>query len=107
MLVADDDRINQMLMHKQLALLGVDYSIVDNGKAAFDYLEQHGDDVAILITDCHMPDMDGFELTETIKGQSSSINFCQLLDVQPKILALWQKKLKNVVWMMYCINHMH
>jgi len=66
-LVADDDRINQMLLHKQLTLLGVDFHIVESGQEAFDYLVEHKNDISLVLTDCHMPDVDGFQLTKSIK----------------------------------------
>ncbi|MBA5761783.1 transporter substrate-binding domain-containing protein [Vibrio sp. 404] len=66
-LVADDDRINQMLLHKQLTLLGVDFHIVESGQEAFDYLVEHKSDISLVLTDCHMPDVDGFQLTKSIK----------------------------------------
>ncbi|ROV59283.1 response regulator [Vibrio ponticus] len=78
-LVADDDLINQMLMRKQLTLLGVEFVIVDNGRSAYEYLQQKDNDVVMIITDCHMPDMDGFELTEAIKNQPLPLNLLPVI----------------------------
>lgn len=68
-LVADDDLINQMLLHKQLARLGVEFHIVSNGQEAQEYLEQFTEHVSLVLTDCHMPLMSGFELAKSIKAQ--------------------------------------
>ncbi|EGU37076.1 signal transduction histidine kinase [Vibrio ichthyoenteri ATCC 700023] len=71
-LVADDDVINQMLLHKQLTRLGVNAHIVSNGQEALDYLQQHTEYVSLVLTDCHMPIMNGFELTEIIRSKPDS-----------------------------------
>ncbi|MFA0412765.1 transporter substrate-binding domain-containing protein [Vibrio renipiscarius] len=68
-LVADDDMINQMLLHKQLARLGVEFYIVSNGQEALEYLEQFTEHVSLVLTDCHMPQMNGFELAKSIKAK--------------------------------------
>lgn len=65
-LVADDDRINQMLLHRQLTRLGVEFHIVSNGQEALEYLEQFAEHVSLILTDCHMPLMNGFELAKSI-----------------------------------------
>lgn len=78
-LVADDDVINQMLIRKQLTLLGVEFTIVDNGRAAYDCLQRPNNQIAIVITDCHMPDMDGFELTQEIRNQQSLLRLLPII----------------------------
>ncbi len=70
-LVVDDDGINRMLIRNQLALIGVDFHIVDTAKNAYDYLVRYGEHVSLLITDCHMPEMDGFQLTQAVKQLSA------------------------------------
>ncbi|MGF1686869.1 ATP-binding protein [Photobacterium japonica] len=66
-LVADDDPINRLLIKRQLKEIGVTATLVDDGQQALDELERHGDEYALLITDCHMPNMDGYELTKQAK----------------------------------------
>jgi signal transduction histidine kinase len=65
-LVAEDDPTNRWLAHRQLALLGVAVVVANDGKAAFAALQDGGFDG--LITDCHMPQMDGAELTRAVRG---------------------------------------
>jgi CheY-like chemotaxis protein len=64
-LVAEDNEINQIVIQRQLEALGHDITVVENGAAAMrEWLE---DDFDIILTDCHMPEIDGFELTQRIR----------------------------------------
>ena len=59
-LVAEDHPVSQQLIRRQLAVLGLDCDIVDNGVDAFEALSGH--DYALLLSDCNMPGMSGYEL---------------------------------------------
>jgi len=59
-LVAEDHPISQSLIRRQLGLLGWECDVVGDGRAAFDALR--AGDYAILLTDCQMPLMNGYEL---------------------------------------------
>ncbi len=71
-LVAEDNPVNQKVIEKQLAHLGYTCLLADNGKIAFELWQQHR--FAILISDCHMPEMDGFELTHAIRSAEKDLN---------------------------------
>jgi two-component system sensor histidine kinase EvgS len=64
-LVAEDNPINQALIAAQLDKLGYACDVVGNGKEALDALDRR--DYALLITDCHMPLMDGYELARAVR----------------------------------------
>ncbi|MGF1737621.1 ATP-binding protein [Photobacterium satsumensis] len=64
-LVAEDHPINQQVIAKQLEKIGVVADIVDNGVQALQALEQHR--YGLLLSDCHMPEMDGYTLAATIR----------------------------------------
>lgn len=64
-LLAEDNTVNQLVLQRQLDHLGWDVSIAADGKAALGLLER--EKFTLLLTDCHMPNMDGFELTEEIR----------------------------------------
>lgn len=66
-LIADDDPINQLVFQKQLFKLGVKHVCVNDGKAAYEYLSNHPKKIDLLLTDCHMPLMNGYELTEAVR----------------------------------------
>ncbi|MQX37572.1 PAS domain-containing hybrid sensor histidine kinase/response regulator [Roseospira navarrensis] len=68
-LVAEDNPTNTDVIGRQLALLGYACETAENGQEALTLLETGGH--ALLLTDCHMPVMDGFELTETIRRRES------------------------------------
>ncbi|WP_318512457.1 ATP-binding protein [Photobacterium leiognathi] len=66
-LVAEDHPINQQILKQQLELLNCAVDIVDNGKKALDALANKK--YNLLISDCHMPELDGFELVKAIRQQ--------------------------------------
>lgn len=66
-LVAEDDSINQKVILQQLALLGQRAEVADNGAEAL-RMWREGDYV-LLLTDLHMPEMDGYTLTEAIRRE--------------------------------------
>jgi CheY-like chemotaxis protein len=71
-LVAEDNPVNQKVIEKQLAHLGYTCLLANDGKIAFELWQQHR--FALLISDCHMPEMDGFELTHAIRQVEKDIN---------------------------------
>lgn len=66
-LVAEDNDINQKLIRRQLAMLGYAADIMHNGRDALN--AWLAGDYALLLTDLHMPEMDGYELTEGIRAE--------------------------------------
>ena len=64
-LVAEDNLTNQELILLQINKLGYAAEVTDDGQQALEALEagRH----AILLSDCHMPIMDGFELTRRVR----------------------------------------
>ncbi len=66
-LVVDDHRVNRQVLSQQLKYLGHDVTEAENGQQAYECWSKHAFDV--VITDCHMPVMNGCELTRTIRRQ--------------------------------------
>jgi signal transduction histidine kinase/DNA-binding response OmpR family regulator len=64
-LVAEDHPVNQQLVRRQLSLRGHECDVVGNGVEALQAIALR--DYALLIVDCHMPMMDGYELARTIR----------------------------------------
>ena len=64
-LIAEDDEINQKVIRRQLALLGYSADVAADGAQAL-ALWRAGD-YALLITDLHMPEMDGYALAHAIR----------------------------------------
>ncbi len=63
-LLAEDNEINQKLWKEKFDSLGIDMTIVNNGKEAFD--KRRENDFDIILMDIDMPLMDGFEATNKI-----------------------------------------
>ncbi len=64
-LVAEDNVTNQDVIRRQLNILGYACDIADDGRQALEMLQEKN--YAILLTDCHMPHMDGYELTGWVR----------------------------------------
>lgn len=70
-LVAEDNEINQEVIIQQLALLGYQADIACDGREAFK-LWQRGE-YGLLLSDLHMPNMDGYQLAEAIRAEEARI----------------------------------
>jgi PAS domain S-box-containing protein len=69
-LVVEDNKTNQKVIVHQLALLGFASDMASNGLEALELW--HGDNnYALLLTDLHMPKMDGYELTVAIRAEEN------------------------------------
>jgi CheY-like chemotaxis protein len=68
-LVAEDNPVNRMVITRLLRLLGYEADIVDDGlQAAASWRQGHYD---LVLTDCHMPEMDGFALARLIRAEEA------------------------------------
>jgi len=66
-LVAEDNEINQDVLTMQLSILGLTADMAADGKEALE-LWRKGQ-YALLLTDCHMPEMDGYTLVRAIREE--------------------------------------
>lgn len=64
-LVAEDHPVNQELMRHQLALLGFACDVVNDGAQALEALKHSR--YGCLITDCHMPNVSGYDLARRVR----------------------------------------
>ncbi|MEW5726752.1 MAG: response regulator [Pseudomonadota bacterium] len=69
-MVAEDTPINQMVIKRLLQVLGRQADLVENGVQALE--AWRGGGYAIILTDCHMPEMDGFALTAAIRAEEAA-----------------------------------
>ncbi|WP_426698020.1 response regulator [Aeromonas hydrophila] len=70
-LVVDDNHANQVLLRQQLKHLGHEVSVRGNGAEALRALQNQ--DFELIITDCQMPLMDGFELTRRLRARGHTL----------------------------------
>jgi two-component system sensor histidine kinase EvgS len=64
-LVVDDHRVNRRLMATQLGLIGLRAETAENGEAGLEKWRENR--FSLIITDCHMPKMDGYTLAQAIR----------------------------------------
>lgn len=63
-LIAEDNRTNQLVLTRLLEKLGYQADVAANGKEAIDCFKNCWYDLVLM--DCHMPEMDGIEATKKI-----------------------------------------
>lgn len=68
-LLAEDNEINQDVIQEQLRLLGYECDVAGDGVIALAMWRADPGRYALLLSDCHMPHLDGFGLTEAIRAQ--------------------------------------
>lgn len=66
-LVAEDVKSNQIVISAILNELGFQAVVADNGSEALSMVIQRGKSFAMILMDCQMPEMDGFEATKRIR----------------------------------------
>lgn len=64
-LVAEDNRTSRKVIEILLKKLGVEVFVVDDGQQVLDQVEKLKPDVILM--DCHMPVLDGFEATKILR----------------------------------------
>ena len=71
-LVADDVAVNQKLLKLQLERMGFEVTLVKSGNEAVEAVKNSHFD--LILMDCDMPDLDGYEATEQIRalGQANA-----------------------------------
>jgi PAS domain S-box-containing protein len=76
-LVAEDDPINRKVISQQLATIGYAAETVEDGVAALE--KWRSGRFSLLLTDLHMPILDGYDLTRTIRAFESEFQRIPIL----------------------------
>lgn len=72
-LLAEDNVVNQKIAQRQLEKMGYSVLIAENGQQAITLLQENREKIALILMDCNMPIMDGFEATRRIRATHDSI----------------------------------
>jgi PAS domain S-box-containing protein len=67
-LLAEDNETNREVMQEQLRLLGYTCEMAEDGAIALQMWQANPARYALLLSDCHMPNLDGFGLTAAIRA---------------------------------------
>lgn len=67
-LTVDDSRMMLRLVKNAIEVLGYEPLLAANGRIAMEILEAHVGEVALVLLDWNMPEMDGFETLKAIKA---------------------------------------
>ncbi len=92
-LVAEDFPVNQTVIQQQLQTLGYRCNIAADGFQALEMMQQRN--YALVLADCHMPRLDGYQLTKTLREREST-------DTRIPIIAITADALQGTAE--YCRN---
>ena len=98
-LIVDDSPLTQNRLGKALTDLGVTIATAGDGRAALDYLRSDPA-VTLMISDIHMPGMDGITLVELVKNEmpERAIKIIMISTEGAGILKGRSKDLNIVAW---------
>lgn len=71
-LIVEDNLVNQRVATAILKRLGFDTDAAINGQEAIDYVQTNHDGYDVILMDCQMPVMDGYETTRCIREWEKS-----------------------------------
>ncbi|QYJ85424.1 response regulator [Shewanella mesophila] len=69
-LVVEDNPLNQKLIMKQLDMLGYKCHLAEDGLAGIQLWQST--DYKLILTDCHMPNLDGYDMSKQIRQMENS-----------------------------------
>jgi len=75
-LLVEDKVINQIVCREMLKKMGISVDVVDNGQSAVDAVSSKQYDLVLM--DCQMPGMDGFETTALIRSREAELGLPRL-----------------------------
>ena len=77
-LAVDDNQINLAVIEGMVRHLGAEVVSAGNGVEAIDMLRRSGHLIDLILMDCQMPSMDGYECTRQIRGGYAGDSACRI-----------------------------
>ena len=75
-LLVEDNKINQVVAGALLKQAGISFDIAENGREAIKQLnEQPANTYQLILMDCQMPEMDGYQATKAIRNGDSGKHY--------------------------------
>jgi signal transduction histidine kinase/DNA-binding response OmpR family regulator len=81
-LVIDDNATNRLILEEVLTSHGALVTTADGADAGLDAFERargRGESFDLILTDCRMPDKDGFDVAQSIKSAGGKVNTVMML----------------------------
>ncbi|MFT6271154.1 MAG: PAS domain S-box-containing protein [Alphaproteobacteria bacterium] len=69
-LLVEDNYINQQVVMEMLKNLNCRYQLAENGREALDVLKSHAESFDLILMDCQMPIMNGYDATRHIRANN-------------------------------------
>jgi PAS domain S-box-containing protein len=89
-LVVEDNYINQQVVIEMLKNLNCKYHLAENGQQAIDVLKSHNESFDLILMDCQMPLMNGYNATKHIRANED-----RMFDNNIPIIALTANAMKG------------
>ena len=70
-LMAEDNEINRFFLGEVLSSRGFEYDVAENGRQALDLIEAEPAAFDLVLMDCQMPELDGYDATRELRRRES------------------------------------
>jgi two-component system sensor histidine kinase/response regulator len=72
-LVVEDNKTNQIIAKSILEEVGIKVSLAENGEEGVNYFKLHSKEIDLILMDLHMPILNGYEATQSIRQIDSKV----------------------------------
>lgn len=72
-LIVEDNKTNQLIAKSILEEVGIKVSLSENGEEGVNYFKSHDKEIDLILMDLHMPVLNGYEATQSIRQINSEI----------------------------------